>query len=114
MSNRQRPDSIQDTVTTSVQQATDWVSANRSRWVRGLLMLAFVVVFGALRFVVGLVALFQFGFLLFSGQPNIPLQRFGASLAFYAHDIVAYLTCVTERLPFPFTEWPRSANEEGS
>jgi hypothetical protein len=97
----------------SIQRATDWVVANRSNWVRGLLMLAFYFVFWLVKLMVSLIGLFQFGFLLLTRQPNAPLRSFGASLALYAHDIVAYLTCATERLPFPFTEWPRPAEGEG-
>jgi len=96
-----------------VQRATDWIVANRSNWVKGLLMLAFYLVFWFVKLGVGLIALFQLGSLLITGRPNDPLRAFGASLAFFAHDIVAYLTCATERLPFPFTEWPRPGEADG-
>lgn len=102
-----------DRTASTMQRAGDWVVANRSNWVRGLLMLAFFFVFWLAKFAVGLIALFQFGSMLLNGGPNGSLCRFGASLAFYIHDIVAYLTCATERLPFPFTEWPRPAADEG-
>lgn len=90
----------------AAKKATDWVIANRNHWVRGLLMLVFAFVLGLLKLVVGLIALFQFGTLILTGEPNRPLQVFGQGLALYGHDLIAYLTCASERLPFPFTEWP--------
>lgn len=90
----------------NLRTATDWVLANRSNWLRGLLMLFFFLVLGLVRVVVGFVALVQFGALLITGVPNERLRRFGASLALYSCDLVEYLACVVERPPFPFSEWP--------
>jgi hypothetical protein len=107
-----RPGTEEDRSRSSLQRTTDWIVANRSVWLRGLLMLALFFVFWLVKLVVGLIALFQFGSLLLTGQTNSQLRVFGASLALYSHDIVAYLTCASERLPFPFTEWPRPASDE--
>jgi hypothetical protein len=71
-------------------------------------MIGFFLVLGLVRLLVGLVALFQFGWLLATGEPNARLSRFGASLSLYAYDLVEYLTCAGDRLPFPFGEWPRA------
>ena len=75
-------------------------------------MLGFFLVFGLVRLVVGFIALFQFGFLLFAGAPNERLSRFGASLSLYTYDLVEYLTCADDRLPFPFSPWPRPGAAE--
>jgi hypothetical protein len=95
-----------------VRGASDWVLANRSHWLRALLMLAFYFVLGLVKLLVGLMALFQFGSLLITGAANPRLSRFGAGLAVYTCDIVDYLTCAGERLPFPFSEWPGSGSPE--
>ncbi len=107
-----RPGTEEDRSQSSLQRTTEWIVANRSVWLRGLLMLALFFVFWLVKLVVGLIALFQFGSLLLTGQTNGQLRAFGASLAFYSHDIVTYLTCASERLPFPFTEWPRPMEDE--
>jgi hypothetical protein len=91
-----------------MQRAGDWVTANRSHWLRGLLMLGFFLVLWVARLVVAVAAIFQFGALLLTGAPNAQVARFGAALAFYTAEIVAYLTCASEQLPFPFGPWPRA------
>jgi len=90
------------------RQAKDWVYTNRSHWMRGLLMIAFFFVLGLVKLLIGLMALFQFGSLLLTGEPNGRLRRLGGSLAIYTSDLAAYLTCASEELPFPFSEWPRA------
>jgi hypothetical protein len=90
------------------RRATDWVYGNRSNWLRGLLMLGFFIVLGLIKVLVGLMALFQFGSLLINGEPNERLARFGSGLAAYTCELVDYLTCAEERLPFPFSDWPAS------
>jgi hypothetical protein len=87
--------------------ATGWFHRNRSKWLRGLLMLAFYLVLGLIRLLVGLMALFQLGSLILTGEANERLARFGAGLALYTADLIAYLTCAEESLPFPFSDWPR-------
>jgi hypothetical protein len=104
MGDEVRPDSTPPTG--GMRRASDWVLANRSNWLRGLLMLAFFFVLSLVKLVVTLMALFQFGSLLITGVPNGRLSRFGAGLAVYTCDLVDYLTCASERLPFPFSEWP--------
>lgn len=89
----------------SARRVLDWVVANRASWIRGLLMLVFVFVLGLLKLVVSLAALFQFLMLLITGAPNRQVQVFGRGLANFSHDLTAYLTCASERLPFPFSEW---------
>ncbi len=99
-------DSEERPVAALIHRAADWVVANRSHWVRGLLMLAFFLVLGVVKILVGLMALFQLGALLITGEPNEPVRGFGRGLARYTHDLVAYLTCASDRPPFPFREWP--------
>lgn len=96
----------------AMQRAGDWVAANRSHWLRGLLMLGFFLVLWVLRLVVAVAAIFQLGALLLTGAPNDQVARFGAALAFYTAEIVAYLTCASDRLPFPFGPWPRAESIE--
>ncbi len=92
---------------TKTQRIQAWFLKTRAHWLRGLLMLAFFLLLGLLKLAVGFLALFQFGSLLLTGEPNPRLARFGAGLSLYLGDLVAYLLCTTDRLPFPFGEWPK-------
>lgn len=80
---------------------------SRSTWMRLLFMVLFLVLYGISRLVVTAVIVIQFLHVLFTGEPNQPLLRFGQSLATYTYQIVAYLTFVTDVRPFPFdVDWP--------
>lgn len=80
---------------------------SRSTWMRLLFMLVFVVFYAVSRIVVMLVVVVQFFHVLFTGQTNEPLKRFGQSLATYTYQMLRYLTFNTEQRPFPFdTDWP--------
>lgn len=103
---------LAERATLALRQAGDWVAANRSHWLRGLLMLAFLLVLWVVRLVVALAALFQFGALLITDAPNEQVRRFGASLALYTAEIVAYLTCASEQIPFPVGRWPRPVDHQ--
>jgi len=44
---------------------------------------------------------------LFTGETNKLLEKFGQSLAAYTYQIIRYLTFNTEERPFPFDlDWP--------
>jgi hypothetical protein len=83
------------------QHATD-----RSTWIRGLYMLIFAIIWRVAELVLVLVAVFQFGFRLFTGAANPRLASFGQDLATYAYQIVLFLTFRSEDKPFPFSSWP--------
>ena len=67
---------------------------SRSTWVRLVFMLLFAV------------AALQFLFMLFSGETNERLTRFGLNLARFIQQVAQFLTCNTEVMPFPFSDWP--------
>ena len=106
MDNSGTQSSTADQTPSAIRRAGEWLSENRSHWLRALLMLLFYVVLSVLRLVVGLVALFQVISLLLTGQPNETLRHFGEGLGRYTHDLVAYLTCADDQAPFPFGPWP--------
>ena len=90
---------------------------SRSSWLRLLFMVLFVVLWSITRFVVFAVVVLQVLFLLFGGQRNERLAGFGASLAVYSYELVAYLTFASEEQPFPFSDWPDgsiSSTDEGA
>jgi Domain of unknown function (DUF4389) len=78
----------------------------RETWLRALYMILFGVAFYIAEFVLGVVAVVQFLFALFSGRPLDRLAAFGAQLAAWVGQVVAFLTFASEAHPFPFTPWP--------
>ena len=86
---------------------------SRDSWLRLLFMVLFVVLFIISRFVVFAVMILQALFLLLSGKRNDRLAGFGASLAVYSLELVAYLTLASERQPFPFSDWPDDSLPSG-
>jgi hypothetical protein len=79
---------------------------SRSTWLRLLFMILFIVLWGISRLVILAAVILQFFWVLFTGQTNSRLGRFGLSLATYSYQIILYLTYNSEEQPFPFAEWP--------
>lgn len=92
---------------TLMRRVGDWFYATRDHWKRGLLMLLYVLAFSLVKLAVTLMAVFQFGHILIMGAPNGLVRDFGASLAQFTGEMVAFLVCAEERPPFPFRDWPR-------
>jgi hypothetical protein len=87
----------------------------RSTWVRLLFMILFAFFYGVSRIVTAAVVVVQFFHVLFAGETNAQLKRFGHSLAIYSYEVVDYLTFNTETRPFPLdAEWPDSLPGESS
>ena len=87
----------------------------KSTWLRLVFMVIFYLIAGLASMVATAVVILGFFFVLFTGEANAHLKRFGAGLAAYIADIVSYLTYNTETKPFPFEgEWPSAKREETS
>jgi uncharacterized RDD family membrane protein YckC len=81
-------------------------AAQPSLGVRALYMLVFALVFWIVCWMLAITALAQLALTLLGGRPSPDLARFGASLARYSREVIEFLTFVTERIPYPFSEWP--------
>lgn len=79
---------------------------SRSLLLRVVYMLVFAMIFSVLCSVLAVVAISQLILRVLSGNANLELRRFGAALARYAGQIVAYLCFSSDRAPFPFRDWP--------
>lgn len=73
---------------------------------RALYMLLFALVFWILCWTLAITALAQLGLTVLAARPNPDVTRFGAGLAAYSRQIIEFLTFVSERVPYPFSEWP--------
>jgi len=81
-------------------------TSSRQVWLRGLFMLLFVVGLGASQAILNLVALLQFGWLLFTGGANRQLAQFGKSLAKWMAEAARFQSAASEDKPFPWAPWP--------
>ena len=82
---------------------------SRSTWLRLVFMLLFVVIFYIAEMVLFAVAALQFLWKLFTGAVNERLTAFGANLGEFLRQVVLFLTFNSERMPFPFADWPNVA-----
>ncbi len=72
-------------------------------------MILFIIISGAAKFIVTLVAIFQFITLLFKGQTNEAVIPLGQNLSTYLYQITLFLTFKTDAMPFPFLNFPDGA-----
>jgi hypothetical protein len=73
---------------------------------RLLYMIVLALLFWILCWTLAVTVLVQLVLTLAAGRPNLELARFGAGLANYSRQIIEFLTFVSDRIPFPFSEWP--------
>jgi hypothetical protein len=78
----------------------------RNIWIRGLIMLLMALAYQVSGTVVCIVTAIQFMIVLLNDTPNTRLVSFGRSLGRYLQEIVDFLTFATEKIPFPFNDWP--------
>jgi hypothetical protein len=90
---------------------SEWKSSTNERtiWSRGLYMLLFVFCLWVAKFVAGVVVVFQFFTVVFTGSMNQKLLAFGQSLSTYNYQVILFLTFNTEIHPYPLGDWPEGA-----
>ncbi len=74
---------------------------------RILQMIVLAFAFWVVCWVLGITAVVQLVVRLVNGSANDDLRRFGAGLAHYTAQVVAFQTFASEEVPFPFGDWPR-------
>ncbi len=80
---------------------------SRSTWLRLVFMVIFYVLASLASLVVSVVIVLGFLWVLFTGESNAELQRFGQSIGFYIRQIIGYLTFNSDEKPYPFdADWP--------
>jgi hypothetical protein len=90
-----------------VENTVEARSPARDVWLRGLFMLLVIVGGGVAQAVLNLMALLQFGWLLFTGSPNRRIAQFGASLAKWPK---LHAFSGSEAKPFPCAPRPAADN----
>ena len=89
-----------------MNEKTKATLTNMDTWKRGLFMVVFSIISGVAKFIVTLVAIFQFVTLLFKGQINKAVLPLGQNLSTYLYQITLFLTFKTDEMPFPFLSFP--------
>jgi hypothetical protein len=87
--------------------------SNTTTWGRALFMILFAIIYSIAEMVITAVVVIQFFIVLFSGQTNERLLRFGKELSRFIYQVFVYLTYNSEEKPFPFADWPSKDNEVG-
>ena len=77
-------------------------------WSRALIMLLFVFIYQVAEIVLAAVVVLQLLVVIFSGEPNARLLRFGQDLGTFIYQTVRFLTYNSEDRPFPFGDWPQA------
>lgn len=80
---------------------------SRTTWLRLVFIVVFYALAGVASFVASAVIVLGFLWVLFTGEPNVQLQRVGQSIASYIYQIIRYLTFNSDEKPYPFdADWP--------
>jgi hypothetical protein len=80
----------------------------KEKWIRGLIMLLFVVIQYVISCLIWAIALFQFVNDLLFDHLNSKLLEFSQRLNVYLLQIANFLTFNSNTKPFPFTDWPQN------
>jgi len=75
-------------------------------WKRGLFMIAIAILFAISETLLFALAVVQFFWALFTGQPNDMLREFGASLGNWMRQAARYQSFESDERPFPWADWP--------
>ena len=69
---------------------------------------ATAIVFEIVEAIVFVTAVVQFILRVATGHPNERLRGFGAGMARYLREVVAFLTYDSDEIPYPFGPWPKA------
>lgn len=80
----------------------------KDKWIRGLLMVFFIMAKCLASWLIYIISLFQFANDLLFDKPNLQLLTFSKQLNNYYFQILNFLTFNSEIKPFPFANWPEN------
>lgn len=82
-------------------------SDNKQKLLKGLYLVLFLGIGYVSVFIILLVTILHFVLDFVLKTPNKNLTDFSSSLTTYVHEVVSFLTYVSEKKPFPFSPWPK-------
>lgn len=77
----------------------------KALWMRGLVALILVLLVQLAQTVLCIIAVLQFGWMLFAGARNDGLARLGASLGQWLAETSRFVSAESEDKPFPWGAW---------
>jgi cytoskeletal protein RodZ len=83
----------------------DNAKQERNIWLRGFIMIVFVIFFGIAEALLFLSAVFQFFWMVFNQKPNQIIVDFGKSLGTWLERVALFQTGASEQPPFPWSAW---------
>lgn len=77
-------------------------------WLHFLYIILFGFALSLASYIMLVVVVLQFIIKLFTGETNLKLQQFSASLSTYIYQMLLFVSFNTEIKPFPYADWPDS------
>ena len=74
-------------------------------WLRGLWMLVLIILVNLAQTVLGVCAIFQFLWMLFTGERNALIAEFGGGVANWLAITARFVSGGSDEKPFPWTAW---------
>ena len=78
----------------------------RSKWLRAIFIVIVLIGFGFAEALLWFLALVQFIWVLFKGEPNLYIQGFATGLMKWTSNAILFCLWKTDMPPFPFSQWP--------
>ncbi|WP_162653381.1 DUF4389 domain-containing protein [Lentilitoribacter sp. Alg239-R112] len=77
----------------------------RTIWIRGLLVIVFLLLFGFAETILFFSAAIQFIWMLIRGKRNEHIAEFGTDLGNWLAAVARFQSGASEELPFPWEKW---------
>ena len=77
---------------------------DKAIWMRGFAMLVLAICFAVAETILVLLAILQFGWMLFSGKRNPAIGDMGGKLATWLADVTKFQTAASDDRPFPWSD----------
>jgi hypothetical protein len=85
---------------------------NKKTWQRILYTLLFSIAFSLAKTILTAIVIIQLIIVLFTGNTQDTLKGFSQQLSRYLYQITQYVSFNSEKQPFPFGDWPKTAAPE--
>ena len=85
--------------------------AKQSKWLRLLWMVGFSFLYYFAMLILWLIVVTQFLFTLFTNSPNENILKLSAGFRNYMVQVLDFITYQSDDKPFPFSEFPKSAEK---